>query len=329
MAWGVNPPAGYPNYNPANGEYYKIVGASGGVWHEYRDGHKVFVATPQPVTPSGGTAAPAPPPIPPAVVSSTPQPVTGSGKPEGPAAGSTGGTLAPAPAPTPTPNTGGTPAPAPSGGGGWEHIPPALQQPSQTPTPAPNTGGTLAPSPTPPSLSSVTGGTPAPASSSASSATTSGGTGGTAAPASDSSTPANTDSSAASGGPAHTVVHGDTMWGIAQANGVPLSKLESLNPQIKNPELIFPGQQVNLGSTASAPAGGSTATDSSVAFPKTSSYQTSGSASQPDTTVTKSSGWGATGTGAVPADPAKGIIEVVTHQGTDPLKINENKGHSA
>ncbi len=46
--------------------------------------------------------------------------------------------------------------------------------------------------------------------------------------------------------PTHTVVSGDTMYGIAAANGETLGQLESKNPQISNPSLIFPGQVINL-----------------------------------------------------------------------------------
>lgn len=35
-----------------------------------------------------------------------------------------------------------------------------------------------------------------------------------------------------------------TLWGISQAEGISLNRIESLNPQIKNPNLIYPGQKV-------------------------------------------------------------------------------------
>lgn len=44
----------------------------------------------------------------------------------------------------------------------------------------------------------------------------------------------------------YTVVHGDTLSGIAAKYGMPLSSLEGKNRQISNPNLIFPGQKVNL-----------------------------------------------------------------------------------
>ncbi|MCW5569332.1 MAG: LysM peptidoglycan-binding domain-containing protein, partial [Dokdonella sp.] len=53
----------------------------------------------------------------------------------------------------------------------------------------------------------------------------------------------------------YTVHRGDTLSGIAQRHGVSLSSLIAANPQITNPNLIHPGQQIHLpGSASSAPA---------------------------------------------------------------------------
>jgi spore coat assembly protein SafA len=49
-----------------------------------------------------------------------------------------------------------------------------------------------------------------------------------------------------SGAEYHTVVKGETMWGIAKKYGVTLSELVALNPQIKNPNLIYVGQEVRV-----------------------------------------------------------------------------------
>src|SRR5690554_2745455 len=43
-----------------------------------------------------------------------------------------------------------------------------------------------------------------------------------------------------------TVRSGDTLWGIASRSGVSLGSLLDANPQIRNPDLIYPGQTVHL-----------------------------------------------------------------------------------
>lgn len=44
----------------------------------------------------------------------------------------------------------------------------------------------------------------------------------------------------------YTVKRGDTMWGIAKANGMTLAQLVAKNPQIKNPNLIYVGNVIYL-----------------------------------------------------------------------------------
>lgn len=44
----------------------------------------------------------------------------------------------------------------------------------------------------------------------------------------------------------YTVKKGDTLWGIAGRYGVALTDLIAANPQIKNPNLIYPGDRVTL-----------------------------------------------------------------------------------
>ena len=44
----------------------------------------------------------------------------------------------------------------------------------------------------------------------------------------------------------HTVVAGDSMWKIAVKYEVGLSELKTANPHIINPELIYPGQEINI-----------------------------------------------------------------------------------
>jgi len=44
----------------------------------------------------------------------------------------------------------------------------------------------------------------------------------------------------------YIVVKGDTLWGIAKRYGVTLAALIRANPQIRNPNLIHPGDEVNI-----------------------------------------------------------------------------------
>jgi uncharacterized YkwD family protein/spore coat assembly protein SafA len=44
----------------------------------------------------------------------------------------------------------------------------------------------------------------------------------------------------------HTVQPGDTMWKISVRYQVGLSEIIAANPQIKNPNLIYPGQKINI-----------------------------------------------------------------------------------
>jgi tyrosinase len=44
----------------------------------------------------------------------------------------------------------------------------------------------------------------------------------------------------------YVVQQGDTLSGIAQRFGVSLQALEAANPQISDPNLIFPGQLVTI-----------------------------------------------------------------------------------
>ena len=52
--------------------------------------------------------------------------------------------------------------------------------------------------------------------------------------------------SASASGLSHTVVKGDTMWKLAVKYQVGTSEIISANPQIANPDLIYPGQVLNI-----------------------------------------------------------------------------------
>ncbi|PYH96455.1 chitinase [Aspergillus ellipticus CBS 707.79] len=53
--------------------------------------------------------------------------------------------------------------------------------------------------------------------------------------------------------PSYTIASGDSLWKIAQDHGVALDALTAANPQIPNPDLIFPGQELNIPEAQSAP----------------------------------------------------------------------------
>ena len=55
----------------------------------------------------------------------------------------------------------------------------------------------------------------------------------------------------ASAAVSHKVVRGDTMWKLAVKYEVGLSEIKSANPKISNPDLIYPGQILNIPTTDS------------------------------------------------------------------------------
>ena len=56
-------------------------------------------------------------------------------------------------------------------------------------------------------------------------------------------------------GQTYTVQRGDTLWDIARAHGVSLDALLQANPQIANPDLIYPDQSIRLPSSVGGPDG--------------------------------------------------------------------------
>lgn len=44
----------------------------------------------------------------------------------------------------------------------------------------------------------------------------------------------------------HTVAQGETLWGLSRQYGVALDRLVALNPDIRNPNLIYVGQKVRI-----------------------------------------------------------------------------------
>lgn len=56
----------------------------------------------------------------------------------------------------------------------------------------------------------------------------------------------------------HVVQRGDTLGAIAAANGTTISQLLVNNPEIRNANLIYPGQEIRIGAGAARPANGGT-----------------------------------------------------------------------
>lgn len=55
--------------------------------------------------------------------------------------------------------------------------------------------------------------------------------------------------SASAANTTHTVASGDTLWKIAVKYQVGVSELISANTQLKNPDMIYPGQKINIPQT--------------------------------------------------------------------------------
>jgi|GEM_PF-2435432 len=55
----------------------------------------------------------------------------------------------------------------------------------------------------------------------------------------------------------HTVRSGDTLSAIARQNGVSLNELIKANPQIANPDLIYPGDKINIPGRSGGPGSAS------------------------------------------------------------------------
>lgn len=70
---------------------------------------------------------------------------------------------------------------------------------------------------------------------------------------------------AASSGGTYTVISQDTLSGIAGKFGLSLAALEAMNPQITNPNVIYPGEKVNVSGAATAAPAASTGTTATVA----------------------------------------------------------------
>jgi spore coat assembly protein SafA len=71
----------------------------------------------------------------------------------------------------------------------------------------------------------------------------------------------------------YTVQRGDTLWAIAKQNGVSLSSLIAANPQIVNPDLIYPDQEINIPSGGQGSESASPDIAASATTPTAETYQ--------------------------------------------------------
>jgi LysM repeat protein len=133
------------------------------------------------------------------------------------------------------------------------------------------------------------------------------------------------------GGSTYTVAPGDTLSAIAAAHSVELSQLEALNPGITDPNLILPGQQINLGDASNSPIQVATAAPASAtpgvdpSFPTTSTYDTNTTAVD-TSNAQRVPGWVGAAAEAV-SDPVEQVIQAAsaTQAQTDPLRIEDNR----
>lgn len=290
--------------NVRYGQFYKIVPGNGGNFHVYKDGQRIWVPDHEDWQIHTGYVAPGA--ISPNIT--IPAPVAAP---------------APAPAPSPAPHAnanGGVSAPSPStpthspavAQESWTihgtayDAPGAMHIPASSPAPAPAAPATNHTAEVP-------------------HASSNGGVSAGAVPvATGGSTQAH---SSTPGGATYTVEHGDTLSQIAESHHISLHELEALNPQIKNPDLIHPGEQVNLGGGGGQDS--AVAHAASAEFPSSSSYQATTAVSNPEKQPqVHTDGW-ANGTGEVPPDPAKNAIVASSDNNTDPLKIKDDHSQTA
>lgn len=117
------------------------------------------------------------------------------------------------------------------------------------------------------------------------------------------------------GGGDYRVKSGDTLWDIAQRNGIDLKDLIAANPQIKNPDLIFPGQMINMPG-AKGSLGGKSVTRSASPSERPSFDRPSGSSAP------ERSG----GTSAVNSSAARGSLARALDIAKGEMGVNEIVG---
>lgn len=119
----------------------------------------------------------------------------------------------------------------------------------------------------------------------------------------------------------YTVQSGDTLSGIAARSGVSLSAIETANPQIHNPNLIYVNQPVNVpdGRSGATPISGPAAPAPVPATSDEGSWTTSQPASEGSTASTSSAGTASSSTVTSSGGGAPSSFQQLYHQdGTAP-----------
>ena len=126
---------------------------------------------------------------------------------------------------------------------------------------------------------------------------------------------------------AYLIKPGDTLSGIAASHGVKLAAVEVANPQIKNPDMIFPGQTVKLPKGSTASHGSHTTSAHKSAHSYSAPSQRSSSHTTHAATQSYSSGYSSSSLSDIPGVPSSFAACVAYRESTD-LKNPAARGNA-
>jgi murein DD-endopeptidase MepM/ murein hydrolase activator NlpD len=115
----------------------------------------------------------------------------------------------------------------------------------------------------------------------------------------------------------YLVQPGDTLSGIASAHGTSLAAVESANPQIANPNLIYVGQSISLPSGASATVTQSAPSYRSPSNTTSSATTTSTTATSAGSSSSAASGYESSSLSDIPGVPSSFAACVAYRESTD------------
>lgn len=117
---------------------------------------------------------------------------------------------------------------------------------------------------------------------------------------------------------------GQTLSGIAASNGVSLAAVESANPGISDPNLIFPGESVSLPGSSSGDSESSTETDTA----PVDVSATQDSSAPSDGTSSQSTGTSAPQQQSVTVSGGSGFQQcVISHESSGNSQVMNSSGH--